>query len=164
MTRDIFMATRDPFPARRKRRQRESGQAGAEILAFGFVLLIGMVLLVANVWAVIDAKLTVTAAAREGVRAMVEANADTADADAHRAVDAVITGANRQLDHVTFAAAIDGGTYERCARVTIRITAKVASIALPHIGGLRSPFRVSSTHSELVDPFRSGLEGVGTCA
>ena len=52
--------------ARPTRRQREGGQAGAEILAFGFVLLIGMVLHVANVWAIIDAKMTVTAAAREG--------------------------------------------------------------------------------------------------
>lgn len=144
-------------------RHSERGQAGAELLAFGFVLLVGLILLVANVWAVIDAKMTVTAAAREGARAMVEGRAATAGDDGQRAANAVITGANRLLSNVTFAADVDG-SYERCSRVTVRITAKVASIALPHIGALGHPFSVSSTHSEIVDPFRSGLDGVGVCA
>lgn len=146
-------------------RRHEFGQAGAEILAFGFVLLLGLVLMIANVWAVIDAKSTVTAAAREGARAMVESNAEHGVGDARRAVAAVVTGANRRLDSVTFVAEPSGpGGYERCVRVRVRVSARVPSIALPHIGGLRHPFTVSSTHSELVDPFRSGLDGVGVCA
>ena len=149
----------------RRVRGHARGQAGAEILAFGFVLLLGLVLLIANVWAVIDAKSTVTAAAREGARAMVESNAEQGLGDARRAVDAVVTGANRRLDSVTFVAepASPGG-YVRCARIRVRVSARVPSIALPHIGGLRHPFTVSSTHSELIDPFRSGLDGVGVCA
>ena len=39
---------------------------------------------------------------------------------------------------------------------------EVPALSLPFIGGFgRAPFRVRSTHSELVDPFRSGVAGRG---
>ena len=42
----------------------ESGQAGIEVLPFGILTFVVGALLVANAWAVIDAKIAVSAAAR----------------------------------------------------------------------------------------------------
>ena len=59
---------------------------------------------------------------------------------------------------------IDLDAFERCARAKVRVITTVPAIALPRIGGLRHAFTVRSTHSEIVDPFRSGLEGDAICA
>src|SRR5439155_20334481 len=75
------------FPARRPHRARargavpvkrrtldERGQAaGFEVLPFGLLVLVLGTLLVANAWEVIDAKIAVTASAREAARVFVEA-------------------------------------------------------------------------------------------
>ena len=45
-----------------------------EVLPFGFLMFVSVTLLLANAWAVIDAKLAVSAAAREAVRAYVESD------------------------------------------------------------------------------------------
>ena len=51
-------------------------------------------------------------------------------------------------------------TLERCSRVTFEAEYEVPALSLPFIGGYgRAPFRVRSAHSELVDPFRSGVPG-----
>ena len=48
----------------------------------------------------------------------------------------------------------------RCVRVTYEVVYEVPALSLPFIGGYGSaPFRVRSTHSEIVDPFRSGIAG-----
>ena len=48
----------------------------------------------------------------------------------------------------------------RCERATFEAEYEVPALSLPFIGGYgRAPFQVRSTHSELVDPFRSGLPG-----
>ena len=47
--------------------------AGIEAIPFGVLLFIVGALLVANAWAVIDVKMTVTSAAREAARTYVEA-------------------------------------------------------------------------------------------
>lgn len=139
---------------------REAGQAGAEILVFGFVLLVGVILLVANTWAVIDAKLSVSAASREATRALVESDSGSPDAAVQAATD-VMTGLGRSTSGDV---SVDLDSFERCARVRVRVISTVPAIALPRIGGLRHAFVVRSTHSEIVDPFRSGLEGDAICA
>ena len=48
--------------------------AGIEALSFGMLLFVAGTLFIANIWAVIDAKLAVTSAAREATRAFVEAD------------------------------------------------------------------------------------------
>jgi hypothetical protein len=54
---------------------------------------------------------------------------------------------------------------ERCARATFVVSYEIPAISIPFVGGFGgAPFRVRSTHSELVDPFRSGLPGdAGAC-
>jgi hypothetical protein len=53
--------------------------------------------------------------------------------------------------------------FGRRARVSIIVTYEVPVIAIPFIGGFGSLEPVESTHSEIVDPFRDGLEGVASC-
>jgi hypothetical protein len=47
--------------------------------------------------------------------------------------------------------------------VTIRATYEVPAIHLPWIGGFGHGFDVSSTHTELIDPYRSGLPTMARC-
>jgi hypothetical protein len=117
-------------------------------------------LLVANAWGVIDAKLAVTAAAREGVRAYVESPAATAGTAAEDAAREAVEGQGRDPDTLVFA--IDP-VVERCAPVTARASYQVPTISLPWVGGLGHGFVVKARHTEIVDPYRSGLTGNADC-
>ncbi len=158
--------------ARRRRPLRidwsdDRGQVGGiEVLPFSILIFVIGTLLVANAWAVIDTKLAVDAATREGVRALVEApdeeqGASAADQVAREA----ISGHGRQptklaLDAPTYP---DGTGFRRCAPVSLRASYPVPAITLPWVGGHGEAFRVSSTHTEIVDPYRSGLAPGGSC-
>ena len=61
--------------------------AGIEALPFGVLVFVLGSLLLTNAWAVVDAKATVTTAAREGARTYVEAPPDPGVAR-HQAVEA----------------------------------------------------------------------------
>ncbi len=143
----------------RRRRLRfadEHGAGGVEVLAFGFLTFVIGALLVANAWGIVDARIAVTAAAREATRAYVEApSADAAVSAARQAAFATMTGHGRN------AAAMGGptlaGTFARCARITATVTYTVPGIPLPWTGGLADT-TVIGTHTEIVDPYRSGLE------
>ena len=109
----------------------DAGQVGGiEALPFGLLIFVAGSLLIANAWAVVDAKFATDAAARQAVRTFVESD-----------------------DHDAGLAAVEA-TYE------------VPALSIPLIGGYgRAPFRVTSRHSELVDPFRAGLAGsAAACA
>lgn len=129
---------------------------GAEVLAFGFLTFVIGALLVANAWGILDAKIAVTAAAREAARAYVEApSAAEAVALAHQAAAATMTGHGR--DATVMTGPMIDGAFARCARITATVGYTVPAIALPWIGGLADT-TVTGTHSEIVDPYRSGLE------
>jgi hypothetical protein len=49
--------------------------------------------------------------------------------------------------------------FTRCARATFTATYRVPALTIPWIGGLGSGIEVTSSHSELVDPYRSGVPG-----
>ncbi len=135
----------------------DRGQVGSiEVLPFGLLVFVIGSLLIANAWAVVDAKFASDAAAREAARTYVEA----ADATQARA-DAVAAG-QRALDgHDREGTVAPQGTpgLERCEPVTFRATVTVPQLTLPFIGGFGDGFEVTSTHTEVVDPYRSGLEG-----
>ena len=136
--------------------------AGIEALPFGVLIFVVGALLVANVWGVVDAKLAVTSAAREAARAFVEApDALTADADAARAAAEAVDAHGRDSGRLDLQR-IDG-SFGRCARVTFEASYPVPAIALPWIGGFGRSFTASARHSEIVDPFRSGLPGTASC-
>jgi len=145
----------------------DRGQVGGiEVLPFGLLIFVIGSLLIANAWAVIDTKSAVDAATREGVRVFVEAP------DEHRAAawaDAVareaISGHGRNGAKLVIEAPVydDGGGFERCAGVTLRARYPVPAITLPWLGGFGEAFQVSSSHREIVDPYRSGLQAGGSC-
>jgi Mg2+/Co2+ transporter CorC len=149
----------------------DQGQVGGiEALPLGVLIFVIGTLLIANVWAVVDAKLAVDAAAREATRRYVEA-AESAGAE-----EAAITSGLAALDahgrdpsraEVRLEALVtpDGrAAFERCARVTFSASYHVPALSLPLIGGYGRGFEVTSRHSELVDPFRDGVPGdASTC-
>jgi hypothetical protein len=133
---------------------------GLEAIPFGFLVFVVAVLLIANAWAVVDAKLAVTAAAREAARTWVEG--DGSDTDARSAAADALLGHGRDPDRLTLDLAAPTG-FGRCAQVVVSASYTVPPLALPWIGGFGDGFEVSSRHAERVDPFRDGLEGEAAC-
>ncbi|MGK2947096.1 MAG: hypothetical protein ACSLFP_00850 [Acidimicrobiales bacterium] len=148
------------------RGQGDAGQVGGiEALPFGLLIFVVGTLLIANGWAVVDAKFATDAAAREAVRTFVEASdVDDALVLAADAAEGVIAAHGRDPARATVGP-IGPARLERCARITIEVTYEVPALSLPLIGGFgTAPFAVRSRRSEVVDPFRSGLDGTaGAC-
>ena len=133
---------------------------GLEALPFGVLVFVVGTLIVVNAWAVVDAKMSVSSAAREAVRAYVEAPEGT---DAAAAARAAAQRTLQAMGRTARAPAISvSGTFVRCSRVTAEVAYRIPAVRLPWIGGLGS-FTARSTATELVDPLRSGLTGEATC-
>jgi len=138
--------------------------AGAEALPFGVLLFVVGALLIANAWAVIDAKMTVTSAAREAARSYVEASdADDAHARADAAAHDAVRAHGRNADRATIDGPDSADAFSRCNRITFAVTYPVPALTLPFIGGFGHAFDVTATHSELVDPFRNDVPGEAIC-
>ncbi|MDP9442565.1 MAG: hypothetical protein M3P34_10410 [Actinomycetota bacterium] len=144
----------------------EAGQVGGmEGLVFGMLVFVCGTLVIANAWAVADAKLAASAAAREAARAFVESTAPTVDDamdDARVAAAEAITGYGRNPDKMRFATE-DEPQLLRCARVTVVVEYPVPLISLPLLGRHGSGFTARGRHSEIVDPFRAGLPDRTQC-
>ncbi|HEX4868689.1 MAG TPA: hypothetical protein VFV32_13850 [Acidimicrobiales bacterium] len=149
-----------------RRLRGDAGQVGGiEALPFGLLVFVLGALLIANAWAVVDAKFATDAAARQAARTFVEGDELTrARAAAEAAALAALEAHGRDPQRATVEALGQLGL-ERCDRATFEVSYSVPALSLPVIGGYgTSPFRVRSTHSEVVDPYRSGLLGdAGTC-
>jgi hypothetical protein len=138
---------------------------GTEVLPFGVLIFVVGSLLAANAWAVVDAKLASTSAAREAARVYVEApNQSAGSAQAATVARETVRNHGRnpdrlrlQIDHV------GGRAWGRCTRVVVTVTYPVPALSLPWIGGYGNGFAVRASHSEIVDPFRAGLPGVAAC-
>ena len=147
--------------ARRRRYRRwrrdEAGQvAGIEAVPFGLLVFVVGVLLVSNAWAVIDAKMTVAAAAREATRAYVEAPADSdALSLARAAADEAVRGGGRDPARLRLVPESVGLT--RCQRITFAASYPVPAVTVPWVGGYGEGFTANARHSEIVDPYRSGV-------
>jgi hypothetical protein len=159
-------ATDSAGPARPADRASDDGQVGGiEALPLGVLIFVIGTLMVANIWAVVDAKMAVDAAAREATRRYVEA-ADGGGAE-HGAVAAGLAALeaegrdpSRGKVWMKALATPDGRhSFERCARATFSASYTVPALTLPLIGGFGEGFEVTSSHSELVDPFRDGVPG-----
>jgi hypothetical protein len=143
---------------------RESGQAGAEILFFACLVFTALALIIVNAWATVDAKFMVTAAAREATRAYVEAGGPSeAKSDAQAASDRVIASYSAHEDRQK--PIVVKGHFGRCQRVTIAASFEIPALQIPLFGVSIGSRTVTSSHSEIVDPYRSGLaDGVaGEC-
>lgn len=149
----------------------DRGQAGGiEALPFGVLVFVVGTLLVANAWAVVDAKLAVDAASRQATRHFVEAEVagtgavDDAAASAREAGLAALAAHGRRAERADvrltgLVPAPGQAGYSRCARATFTATYVVPALSLPWIGGFGNGIDVVSSHSELVDPYRHGVPG-----
>ena len=152
--------------SRRVNSRDESGQiAGIEGVAFGFLIFVVGALIIANGWALIDGKAAASAAAREATRSIVESDAATREEavdDAVRIADETLRGYGRRLGERgrVVPEVVD---FRRCGRVTIVVEYDVPFAALPIIGARGRMFTAVGRHSEIVDPYRTGLPGVATC-
>ena len=149
-------------------RHHESGQGGIEALPLGVLVFVVGALLIANAWAVIDAKLAVSSAAREATRTYVEAPASLTVDDAFIAARSAAEAAFAAQRGSSRRPALrlvegDGGARNRCTRVTAEVTHRVPAVTVPWVGGFGRGFTVRARHSEIVDPFRSGLSGSAAC-
>jgi hypothetical protein len=144
----------------------DAGQVGGmEAVVFGMLVLVLGMLVVANAWGVVDAKLAASAAAREGVRTFVESTQPTAGAafaEARLAAEDTIVAHGRSRDRFGMDAPV-GLTLARCARVTFEVTYRVPLVSVPVLGRLGRGFTVTGRHSEVVDPYRSGLADRSSC-
>ncbi len=137
-------------------RSDEAGLGGVEVLPIGVLVMTVVTIMVVMAWNVMDAKFATTAAAREGARAAVE----TFDSVAAR------SAAGRAWKDHGRKSALDvevDGALSRCNRITVTATAEVAAIPMPILRGWSST-TVRSAHSEVVDPYRSGLAGEALCS
>ena len=146
----------------------ERGQvAGIEALPFGLLVFISGALLLVNLWGVVDTKFAADAAAREATRYVVEAAESTRRPEEVRATAELIArqtfadhGKTQPIDVELVA---DRPGLERCTRVRVRVSSSVPAIRLPFVGGFGDGFRVVATHSQLIDPTRSGVAGRADC-
>lgn len=142
------------------------GEAGAvggvEVLPFGLLVFISLTLIIVNLWAVVDAKMTVDAAAREAGRAFVEArDGASARPAAKRAAAEVVRGSGR--DPTRLSLVDNDPPFIRCAVVEHEASYTVPALSVPFLGGFGSGFRVRGRHRESIDAFREGLDGRGDC-
>lgn len=148
------------------RMRSDAGQVGGvEALPFGVLVFVVGALLVANCWAVIDAKLAVDAAARQATRSYVEADAG---ADPERSAreagleTMAAYGRDPAQTEIRLSRLVGSGAqvgFTRCARATFTARYEVPALTIPWIGGFGDGIDVTSSHSELVDPYRSGVPG-----
>lgn len=149
--------------ARPPRRLRgEAGEVGGvDGLIFGVLIFVLGLLVVANAWGVIDAKVAAETAATDAVRAFVQTAPDgDAAGQARQAAVGAMAGSGRSLERTSVTVT---GSPVRCSRVVAVVRYRVPLVAVPLLGGFGSGFVVSATHAELVDPYRSGLTGVPSC-
>jgi Flp pilus assembly protein TadG len=138
--------------------------AGVEALPFGVLLFVVGALLIANAWAVIDAKMTVTSAAREAARSYVEGSSpEDARARAESAARDAVRAHGRNSKRMTIDGPDSTEAFSRCNRITFAVSYPVPALTLPFIGGFGHAFDVTATHSELVDPFRNDVPGEAVC-
>lgn len=110
----------------------------------------------------VDTKFAAVAAARQAVRTYVEApDAQVAWSSATLAAQQSMTGYGRRAGKTEVS--LTGGSFERCQRITIRVTYPAPLFEVPFVGDLGRGQLVTADHSELVDPYRSGLPGTAAC-
>ena len=141
--------------------------AGIEALPFGLLIFIAGTLLLVNIWGVVDTKFAADSAAREAARYVVESAGLAMEpgvvlAEAEAAAERTFADHGKRAD-LTVAVEPAGVALERCDRIRVRVSTKVPAIRLPFFGGYGEAFDVVATHSELVDPTRSGVAGRADC-
>ena len=142
-------------------RHGEHGQAGAEVILGGIVLLVGLILVLSNIWLVLDAKMAVTSAARSGGQTFVEQQ--TFD-QANQALQATVQASLGSRFPQRWKATSSLASFERCTPVDVAVTVDIALVAVPFLGSIGGTKTVRSTHHTRIDPYRSRVPGEANCA
>jgi len=133
------------------------------VLPFGVLIFVVGSLLIANAWAVVDAKMATGSAAREAARAYVEADTQPEGWEQARlAADDTISSYGRSPEKLGLTYN-DGTPFVRCNRMTFVASYTIPSISLPFGIGFGSDIEARSRHSEIIDPVRSGLPEANAC-
>ena len=134
---------------------------GFEALPFGFLVFVAGMLLVVNAWAVFDANLAAGAAAREAVRTFVEADdAASGLSAAEDAAEQALAGHGKDVSRMELT--WSSTALDRCQPVNVTVRYRVPTISVPWIGSFGSGLlETSASYSEIVDPFRGGLDVEG---
>ena len=145
-----------------RRPRDDRGVVGAEVLPFVVLVFIGGTLLFAQAWAALDAKIAVTAGAREAARSFVEhpgpRTADAVDAAVYAGTQAM---SGYRLSGEASVEPVGTARLRRCERVMFEAQREVPRLSLR--GGGWTPMTVRARASEIVDPFRHGLGGRAPC-
>ena len=134
-------------------------------LLFGLAIFVVGTLLAAYAWSVVETKAAASAAAREAARSYIEAPSSAAGFDAARQA-ALSALSGRVSDPSKASVTLDSGVFGRCQRITISVGYPAPALQLPlvrRIGPLGGR-TVHAQHSELIDPYRTGLAGSAQCA
>lgn len=153
-----------PSASKERGRNTQSGMVGGmEVLPFGVLIFVAGALLLTNVWAVIDTKMATSAAAREGTRSYVESpNRISGEAAARAASAQLMSGYGKKPEEVEVIVK-GSASFQRCDRVSVVVRYKIPAFVLPFGIGLGHGTTVSSQHSEIIDPLRSGLGKTNSC-
>lgn len=146
----------------------ERGQAGGmEVLPFGLLIFVGGALLIINIWGVVDTKFATDAAAREAARWVVEtAGQSSSPSELRSGAKQIATDTladHGRLGPVQVEVGPPGASFVRCERIHVTVAVQVPAIRLPFFDGFGDAFDVSATRGELIDPTRSGVDGLATC-
>lgn len=152
----------------RRTQRGDRGQvAGIEVLPFGLLVFIAGALLITNMWGVVDAKYAADAAAREATRYIVESARADVDPATIRAGAASVARQTLDDHGRTSPAEVTvhphAAALTRCQRIEVTVSTQVPAIRIPFIGGYGETFDIVATHSEVVDPTRSGVGGRADC-
>lgn len=143
----------------------DGGQAGGwEVIPFGILIFVIGSLFLVNVWAIVDARMIVGDAAREGARAFVHADTEAAGRrEADDAARATVAGRGQSDRQLTVDPVDIEPGFQRCAQVTVVVHETVPAIVLPFLGGFGHGVTVSGTQREIIDPFRADLPAASSC-
>lgn len=143
----------------------DDGTGGAEVLPLALLTFVIAMLVIVNAWSVVDVDLATTSAAREAVRAFVEAPDESNGLErATLAANGAIIGHGRSTAATSVAIAYVGDRgFARCNRVTITVRHPMPTVRIPVLGGFGHGFDAVATATEVIDPWRSGLEGDARC-
>ncbi len=152
-------------PVSRRFRDDRGAVGGIEVLPFGFLVLVVGMLLMVNSWAVVDARIAVSAAAREGARAAAEtvSGLGASTAAATTAANETLASQRRGGDELRSIVVSYPDGYGRCGRVTVEVSYEVPALTLPWIGGFGDGIDVVVTASELVDGYRTSELEAAAC-
>lgn len=141
-------------------RRSERGQAaGIESVPFGILVFVAGLILVVNVWAVIDTRAAVDTAARDYLRAYTASDdLPSATARGRAAANASVSARSGAADRLVIHDPRE--PFGPCRPATVELEFEVPAIRAPFIGSIGMT-TVSTTQTELVQPYGDARDPVG---